>query len=311
MRSETLNSRDIDPNALASGTQPNDPAFLDSIPGVNLRGDYTQMRADYTTEQNWSNYTAQEHQLWRRLYERQVSIAKRYADQAFLQGLDRLRMPADHIPNLEETSTQLQHLTGWHIVPVPGLIPDHVFFDHLARRQFPVTVWIRRPDEMDYLVEPDVFHDFFGHVPLLTQPVFAEYLQEYGKKGAEALRLEATKLLSRLFWYMVEFGLIKSTDGIRAYGAGMLSSATETAYSVDSPLPHRLRFDLGRVMQTDYRIDAFQETYFVLDSYQELFAAMQQPFAPLYAELKGRDPIVPTRLLPTDDVLQPGRAARS
>lgn len=302
MQPETMAS----PNAPSSVTQPADPGFLNSIPGVTLRGDYTHMQPDYTTAQNWEDYRPEEHRLWQRLYERQVGIAGRYADQAFLRGLQRLQMPSDRIPRFEETSEQLARLTDWRIVAVPGLIPDYVFFDHLAKRQFPVTVWIRRPEEMDYLVEPDVFHDFFGHVPLLTQPIFADYVQEYGRKGAEALQLDATKLLSRLFWYMVEFGLIRSEDGIKAYGAGMLSSATETAYSVDSPLPHRVAFNLKRVMQTDYRIDTFQATYFVLEKYEDLFTATQQPFAPIYAALKQQEAISATSLLPSDQVLHVG-----
>ena len=285
-------------------------AFVQSVPGVNLRGDYSGMQPDFTTTQNWPDYAPAEHQLWRRLYRRQVDVARRYAAPAFLDGLERLRMPEDQIPLFERTSEQLERLTKWRIVPVPGLIPDYVFFAHLAQRQFPVTVWIRKPEEMDYLVEPDVFHDFFGHVPLLSQPVFADYLQEYGRKGAEAVQLDATKQLSRLFWYMVEFGLIRSEAGIKAYGAGMLSSATETAYSVDSPIPNRIAFDLQRIMKTDYRIDTFQATYFVLDDFQDLFDAMQQPFAPLYERAKANDALPATMLLPTDVVLHAGTQSR-
>jgi len=285
-------------------------AFVESIPGVSLRGDYSRMQPDFTTTQNWHDYAPADHELWRQLYRRQVNIARRYAAPAFLDGLERLRMPEDRIPLFERTSEQLERLTNWRIAPVPGLIPDYVFFAHLAKRQFPVTVWIRKPEEMDYLVEPDVFHDFFGHVPLLSQPIFADYLQEYGRKGAEALQLDATKLLSRLFWYMVEFGLIRSEAGIKAYGAGMLSSATETAYSVDSPLPNRIAFDLQRVMETDYRIDTFQASYFVLDDFQDLFAAMQQPFAPLYERAKAKETLPATALLPTDIVLHAGTQSR-
>ena len=213
-----------------------DPAALD--PTLGLRGDYNRMDVDWVTPQNWDDYTVAEHDLWRQLYARQVSVAQRYAADAFLTGLSRLQMPTDRIPRFEEASEKLRALTDWTIVPVPGLIPEDAFFLHLAKRRFPVTVWLRRPDEIDYLVEPDVFHDFFGHVPLLTQPVFADYLQEYGRKGIEAIDLGTTKMLTRLFWYMVEFGLIRGNDGIKAYGAGMLSSATETAFSVDRSEEH-------------------------------------------------------------------------
>ena len=181
----------------------------------------------------------------------------------------------------------------------------------MAKRQFPVTVWLRRPEEIDYLVEPDVFHDFFGHVPLLTQPVFADYLQEYGRKGKEAIQLGTTKMLTRLFWYMVEFGLIRGADGIKAYGAGMLSSATETAFSIESRQPHRIKFDLARVMRTDYRIDSFQQSYFVIDDFSELFAAMQRPFAPIYADIHGEALIPATDLIPSDVILQVGRQGQA
>ncbi|MDY0882757.1 phenylalanine 4-monooxygenase [Dongia soli] len=281
-------------------------AAISNMPVTGLRGDYTHMRADYTTDQSWRDYTAAEHQLWQRLYERQVRIAKRYAADSFLAGLIHLNMPMDRIPRFDQASEVIHRRTRWQIVAVPGLIPDDVFFAHLSKRQFPVTVWLRKPEEMDYLVEPDVFHDFFGHVPLLTQPVFADYLQEYGRKGAEALELNATKLLARLFWYMVEFGLIKSPDGIKAYGAGMLSSATETAYSVDSEIPNRIMFRLERVMQTDYRIDSFQSTYFVLERFDDLFNAMRQPFAPIYHAISG-SAISADEIVETDVVVHAGK----
>jgi phenylalanine-4-hydroxylase len=280
------------------------PAALD--PTLGLRGDYSRMDADWVTAQNWDDYTAAEHDLWRQLYARQVVVARKYAAGAFLAGLKTLRMPEDRIPRFDEASEKLRALTGWTIVPVPGLIPEDAFFLHLARRQFPVTVWLRRPDEIDYLVEPDVFHDFFGHVPLLSQPVFADYLQEYGRKGIEAIELGATKMLTRLFWYMVEFGLIRGIDGIKAYGAGMLSSATETAFSVDSREPHRIKFDLMRVMHTDYRIDSFQQSYFVIDDFAELFDAMQQPFAQVYDTVKALPLIPANAVLDSDTVLQIG-----
>lgn len=271
-----------------------------------LRGDYRGCAADFTIAQNPAAYTMAEHRLWQELFQRQSKVAQRYAAKAFLDGMHNLDMSPDRIPDFEMASKRLRQLTGWEIVAVPGLIPDDAFFQHLAHRRFPVTVWIREPHEIDYLVEPDVFHDFFGHVPLLTQPIFADYLQAYGAKGAEAMRLGATKILARLFWYMVEFGLIREDGIIKAYGAGMLSSATETAFSVDSPKPHRVMFDLARVMGTDFRIDDFQSTYFVLDRFDDLFAAMNQPFAPLYAALKTAAPIPAAELRPGDQVINRG-----
>lgn len=267
-----------------------------------LRGDYSTCAADFSMAQDMGAYTAAEHDLWRRLFHRQSQVAKRYAASAFLSGMQNLEMPADRIPDFEETSKRLRQLTGWEIVAVPGLIPDDAFFRHLANRRFPVTVWIREAHEIDYLVEPDVFHDFFGHVPLLTQPIFADYLQAYGRKGEEAMAMGATKILARLFWYMVEFGLIRENGAIKAYGAGMLSSATETEFSVTSPKPQRLRFDLARVMGTDFKIDAFQETYFVLESYDELFDAMSRDFAPIYRQLLAT-PAIPARAIRAGDTI--------
>ena len=271
-----------------------------------LRGDYSTCATDFTITQDPTAYKAAEHRLWQKLFGRQSQVAQRYAAKAFLDGMSNLEMPSDHIPDFEAASKRLRALTGWEIVAVPGLIPDDAFFRHLAHRRFPVTIWIRAEHEIDYLVEPDVFHDFFGHVPLLTQPIFADYLQEYGRKGDEAMRLGATRILARLFWYMVEFGLIREDGAIKAYGAGMLSSATETAFSVDSPKPHRVMFDLPRVMGTDFRIDDFQSTYFVLDRFEDLFAAMKQPFAPLYARLQTARLIPASELRPGDGVITKG-----
>lgn len=265
-----------------------------------LRGDYSACAPDFTIAQDMAAYTAAEHDLWRRLYRRQSIVARKHGAAAFIDGMKHLDLAEHGIPDFEVASNRLRQLTGWEIVAVPGLIPDVAFFRHLAARRFPVTTWLRKPHEIDYLVEPDIFHDFFGHLPLLTQPIFADYLQAYGKKGEEAMALGATKILARLFWYMVEFGLIREGGEIKAYGAGMLSSASETAYSVTSPKPQRLRFDLARVMATDFRIDAFQETYFVLENYDELFVAMAQDFTPIYERLRNADAI-PARAIRAGD----------
>ena len=175
--------------------------------------------------------------------------------------------------------------TGWQIVAVPGLVPDDVFFTHLANRRFPVTVWLRKPEEFDYIVEPDVFHDFFGHVPLLFDRMYADHLHEYGKGGLKAMRLDAVKWLARLYWYTIEFGLIKVDNQIKAYGAGLLSSGGELAYCVDSPKPRRLPFELERIMRTEYLIDRYQETYFVIDSFEQLMRETAPDFTPLYQRL--------------------------
>jgi phenylalanine-4-hydroxylase len=256
------------------------------IETAELRGDYSKAGPDYVVEQEWGKYTAEEHALYRRLFERQSKLVPRYAVPEWIAAIARLDA-AREIPRFEEISAKLRRATGWEIVPVPGLIPDDAFFTHLANRRFPVTVWLRRPDEFDYIVEPDVFHDFFGHVPLLFDPTYADYLHDYGKGGLKAMRLDAVKMLARLYWYTIEFGLMKTPAGIRAYGAGLLSSGGELAYCVEDPKPVRLPFDLERVMRTDYQIDRYQDTYFVIDSFAHLMRETAQDFAPIYARIRN------------------------
>lgn len=273
-----------------------------------LRGDYSGAAADFTTTQDYAAYTPAEQDLWRQLYRRQFALMPRYAARPVQDALAALDF-GGAIPDLELVSEKLRRATGWRLVAVPGFIPDAAFFAHLARRQFPVTVWLRKPEEIDYLVEPDIFHDFFGHVPLLFDPVFADFLQLYGEKGAEAERLGATSILARLYWYTVEFGLIREADGIKAYGAGMLSSFAETAFSVADPSPNRLGFNLERVMRTAYRIDDFQQTYFVLDSFGDLFRALQQDLRPLYERVRALPAFAPDDVLPSDRVFTRGTGA--
>ncbi len=249
------------------------------------RGEYAAARSDYTCEQNWQAYSAQDHDLYRRLYERQAGQLTGLACDEFIAAMDHLGAP-QQIPHFDALSEKLYRATRWQIVAVPGLIPEEAFFALLAKRQFPVTGWIRRPEEFDYVVEPDVFHDLFGHVPLLFNPVFADYMQAYGAGGLKASRLDACELLARLYWYTVEFGLIDTPQGLRAYGAGILSSAGELRHSVRSTEPSRVGFDLQRIMRTRYKIDTFQSTYFVIDSYQQLFDATAPDFTALYAAVR-------------------------
>lgn len=256
------------------------------------RGDYSRMRADYTVAQNYSGYSPAEHDLYRRLVERQSAKLAGYACKEFIENVALLS--TDGIPDFDKANLRIGAATGWQIVAVPGLVPDDVFFAHLAARRFPVTVWLRTPEEFDYIVEPDIFHDFFGHVPLLLNPTFADYLQEYGKGGVKALGLDALGYLARLYWYTVEFGLIHTPEGMRTYGAGILSSGGEITYCLDSPSPHRPGFDLMRVMQTEYRIDRFQDTYFVIDNYEQLFRETAQDFTPLYARLRDLPTLDPS-----------------
>jgi phenylalanine-4-hydroxylase len=241
---------------------------MNIAPLENLRGDYAGMAPDWTVPQHAHVYSAEHQAVWRILVERQTALARRYACDEFLNGLDSLGI-GDAIPDFEAINARLQPLTGWHIVGVPGLIPDAAFYDHLAHRRFPVTVWIRTRAELDYLVEPDLFHDFFGHVPLLTDPVFADYMQAYGRRAIEA-GSDNMHRLARLYWFTVEFGLIHTTKGLKAYGAGILSSAAEVKHAIEDEGVERLPFNAAVAMQRPYEIDRLQPAYFVLDDFRQL-----------------------------------------
>ena len=273
----------------------------------NLRGDYSRMRPDYTVDQAWEAYAPAQHELWRRLYRRQEALVARYACEPFLRALAHLDF-GEAVPRFAEVNAKLAAATRWQLVAVPGLVPDLVFFEHLANRRFPVTVWLREPHEFDYIVEPDIFHDFFGHVPMLFDPVFADYMQAYGRGGIKAHALGAIEMLARLYWYTVEFGLIDAGHGLRTYGAGILSSGGEIGYCIDSPDPNRIGFDLLRIMQTRYKIDTYQETYFVIRDFGELFDATAPDFTPYYEQLRNREPYAPSTVLATDRVYHRGVA---
>jgi phenylalanine-4-hydroxylase len=272
-----------------------------------LRGDYSGIRHDYTIDQPLDWYGPADHDRWRRLYQRQIALMPRYAVREYLDSLELLDISAG-IPDLKRISRHLSRLTGFELVAVPGLIPDEAFFAHLANRRFPVTWWIREESELDYLEEPDIFHDLFGHIPLLAHRVFADYMVEYGKAGPNATGAGAIPLLSRLYWYTIEFGLIRTPEGLRAYGSGILSSHGETIYAIDSEKPNRIGFDLERVLATEFRIDAYQETYFVIESFEQLFAETQKPFGPLYDRIKVLKPYPADAVIETDRVIHHGRA---
>jgi phenylalanine-4-hydroxylase len=263
-------------------------------------------RSDWTVPQNWDRYSADEHRLWDQLYARQMKVLPGRAADAFLHGLDRLQLHGAGIPDFRKLNAELSNLTGWSIVAVPGLVPDEVFFEHLANRRFPAGRFIRRPDQLDYISEPDVFHDVFGHAPLLADPVFADYLQAYGAGGLRSIGLHALDNLARLYWYTVEFGLIATPAGMRIYGAGIVSSPAESVFALESASPHRIGFDLERIMRTLYRIDDFQQTYFVIESFEQLFAATAQDFAPIYKRLASAGALDVCDLLLADTVLQRG-----
>jgi phenylalanine-4-hydroxylase len=266
-------------------------------------------RADWTIDQGWAAYTPAEHQVWITLYERQTALLEGRACEPFLKGLEALDLHRSGIPDFARINAELNRLTGWSVVAVPGLVPDEVFFDHLANRRFPAGQFIRKPDELDYLQEPDIFHDVFGHVPMLTDPVFADYMQAYGRGGLRALQRGQLANLARLYWYTVEFGLLQTPKGARIYGAGIVSSRTESIFALDDPSPNRLGFDLERVMRTPYRIDDFQQVYFVVPSLQALLDATLQDFGAIYDRLETESDIPIAAIEPTDLVLNKGTQA--
>ena len=248
--------------------------------------------------------------MWDRLFQRQSAMLPGRAHPAFLDGLHVLQMSKPGIPDFGELSERLNHLTGWRVVAVPGLVPDDVFFRHLANRTFVSGRFIRKPEQIDYLQEPDIFHDVFGHVPLLSNPVFADYMQAYGEGGLRSLQFDAIDKLARLYWYTVEFGLIRHGSDLRIYGAGIVSSYGESKFALDDSSPHRVGFSLKRVMRTRYRINDFQQTYFVIDSFEDLLRqTLETDFAPLYRSLANETDLETDAVLPSDTVLQHGDQA--
>ena len=254
---------------------------------VTALGREVEVNADYTVDQGWDSYTAEEHDRWDRLFARQSALLKGRAAPAFMSGLEKLRLSDGGIPDFRALSERLKALTGWTVVAVPDLVPEDVFFDHLANRRFPAGNFIRPEHQLDYLEEPDVFHDVFGHVPMLAHPNFADYMEAYGQGGRRAAELGVLDHLARLYWYTVEFGLLNTAEGLRIYGAGIVSSKGESVFALESQSPNRIHFDLERVMTTDYRIDDYQQTYFVIDGFRELLAATLQDFGPVYERVKA------------------------
>ena len=266
--------------------------------------------ADWTIPQGWDAYTAEDHATWDTLFARQSRLLPGRASNAFLRGLDVLKLSKPGIPDFRELSERLMALTGWQVVAVPGLVPDDVFFDHMANRRFVAGNFIRRPDQLDYLQEPDVFHDVFGHVPMLADPVFADYLAAYGRGGLRALELGALKQLARIYWYTVEFGLVAEPEGLRIYGAGIVSSYGESLFALDDQSPHRIAFDMKRVMRTEYRIDDFQQNYFVIPSFDELLRqTVETDFAPIYEEILPQPSIPVAEIVDGDEVITRGTQA--
>jgi phenylalanine-4-hydroxylase len=231
------------------------------------------------------------------------------ACEEFLAALGKLELSERGIPNMARLGDRLEKITGWRVVPVVELVPDDVFFDHLANRRFPAGAFIRPEEEMDYLKEPDIFHDIFGHVPLLANPAYSDFMVAYGKGGRRAIELGRLHNLARLYWYTIEFGLIRSAAGLRIFGAGILSSVAESVFALESQSPNRVAFDLLRVMGTKYEISDFQQTYFVIDSFEKLLDACYQDFGPAYEGLAAASDIEPFEIVDGDRVLTRGTQA--
>jgi len=271
-----------------------------------LAGGESPQNLDWTIDQDWDSYSQDDHGVWKYLYDRQMGLMPGRACAAFIDGLYALPILSDTIPRFDTLSEVLMPKTGWQIVAVPGLIPDDVFFDHLANRRFPAGQFIRKRHELDYLQEPDVFHDVFGHVPLLYNPVMADFICAYGKGGLRAQSLGVLDYLARLYWYTVEFGLVREDGDLRIFGAGILSSFTETQFCLNDPSPHRVTMDMKRVMRTEYRIDDFQEIYFILDSLEALLAFADIDFQPLYDQVAQGPKLMPFDLDPSDQIAHKG-----
>jgi phenylalanine-4-hydroxylase len=295
--------------ALAEETTMEASTDLPARPGPENRFLDSGRKSDFTIDQDWASYSTAEHDRWDRLFRRSLAALQNRACDEFLAMIEALSLSEGGIPHMERLSDRLEQITGWRVVPVAELVPDDVFFDHLANRRFPTGAFIRPEEELDYLQEPDIFHDIFGHVPLLANPVFADFLVAYGKGGQRAMQLGRLANLARLYWYTVEFGLIQTPAGLRIFGAGILSSVAESVFALESSSPNRVAFDLQRIMRTKYAIDDFQQTYFVIESFEELLAACYEDFGPLYERLAAATDIEPFELIEGDEVLTRGTLA--
>jgi len=278
-------------------------------PGSKNRYRNAPRNPDYTIDQDWPSYSAAEHDRWDRLFKRSQAVLHERACDEFTAMMHTLKLSESGIPDMERLSDRLERVTGWRVVPVAELVPDDVFFNHLANRRFPAGAFIRSEQEMDYLEEPDVFHDVFGHVPLLANPIYSNFMQAYGKGGQRAISLGRLPNLARLYWYTVEFGLIRTPAGLRIFGAGIMSSTTESVFALESQSPNRIAFDLDRVMRTRYLIDDFQQTYFVIESFEKLLDDCYQDFAPIYERMGSATDIEPDQVLDGDDVVTRGTLA--
>jgi phenylalanine-4-hydroxylase len=282
---------------------------MERILPVQPTAQSTSAANDWTIPQRWSEYTPFEHSTWDLLYSRQVEQLRDLVVPSFMRGLDVLAMAEAGIPNFEILSDRLRRRTGWTVVAVEGLVPDETFFEHLANRRFVAGRFIRSPDQLDYLQEPDIFHDVFGHVPLLADPIYADYMQAYGQGGLRAMGVGQIRRLAHLYWYTVEFGLIRDSSRLKLFGAGIVSSHGESQYALHDPKPLRVGFDVRRVLRTKYEIDAYQQNYFVIDSFEDLLRkTVDIDFGAIYDELATLPDIPVGKVLPTDVLFPPNNA---
>jgi phenylalanine-4-hydroxylase len=227
-----------------------------------------------TMRQEYSKYTSEDHLVWSLLYKEQMEHLPAISTDAYLDGIQRIKFESDKIPDFNIINEELAKITGWQVYVVPGLIANKPFFEHLVRKEFPATTWLRKLEQLKYLPEPDMFHDVFGHVPLLAEPFFCDYLQ-----GVSDIALQhidnptAVELISRIYWFTVEFGLIRESGELKIYGAGILSSPGESKFSVSTEATH-VPFDIQTILDTPYIKDRYQDKYFVIDSYQQLFESL-------------------------------------
>jgi phenylalanine-4-hydroxylase len=257
--------------------------------------------ADWTVPQTWDELTAEDHAVWDLLFARQQQALAGRAVRAFEEGLEVLRLSHPGVPEFGELNERLCARTGWTVVAVPGLVPDDVFFEHLRHRRFPAGNFIRKRSQLDYLEEPDVFHDVFGHVPLLAHPAVADFMQALGELGLAAMEAGALHRLARLYWYTVEFGLAREDGALKIYGAGIVSSFGESRFSLESAEPHRLEFDLERVLRTAYRTDSFQKSYMVMNGLDALLHVTDgRDFEALYRSAEALPDIDPATVGPAD-----------
>lgn len=288
------------------------PANYDALPAVP-DGVFTAPLARPThVGEDWleprqRDYSSDDDAVWNDLFARQLDVLPGRACSAFFSGLEKLRLDRGGVPDFHRLSGELDALTGWSVVPVPMLIPDHVFFWHLANRRFPAGNFIRTREHFDYIQEPDVFHDVFGHVPMLTDPVFADYMQEYGRAGWKAMQYNRLKSLGALYWYTVEFGLMLEAGQLRIYGAGILSGPREAVFALEGQSPNRIMLNVDRVMRTDYVIDDLQPSYFVIESFADLYhQTVERDFDRLYRSLNPGFTYANSALIDVDDVLHRG-----